>query len=129
MRPTHTGERAVTDADAYRKQLLEHLPTLNAAAEHVVASITNARQAYEAVRELLLSGTELHVLVDELQPGELRGDLSDSLAQLEHARHNTQCVLFRLLQAEGMSITDIARAWGISRQLVSRLINEPARTQ
>jgi DNA invertase Pin-like site-specific DNA recombinase len=129
MGRTDTEERPTTDADAYRKQLLEHLPTLNLAAEQVVASITNARQAYEAVRELLITGTELQVLVDDLQPGELRGDLSHSLAQLEHARHNTQCVLFRLLQAEGMTITDIARAWGISRQLVSRLINEPTRTQ
>ena len=55
----------------------------------------------------------------------MRASLSDALADLERGRHETQRLLFQLLQAEGQTLADIGRTYGISRQLVSRLVNEP----
>jgi DNA-directed RNA polymerase specialized sigma subunit len=60
-----------------------------------------------------------------LEPHSLRASLSDSLAVLERTRHDAQRLLFQLLHQEGQTMADIGRMWGISRQLVSRLVNEP----
>ena len=59
-----------------------------------------------------------------VEPGLLRAAVSTAIIELERARHDAQRLLFLLLQAEGQSMTGIARTWGISRQLVSRLVNE-----
>ncbi len=60
-----------------------------------------------------------------IDPQSLRASLSDALAELERTRHAAQRLLFLLLQAEGQTLADIGRALGISRQLVSRMVNEP----
>ena len=62
-------------------------------------------------------------MITEPQP--LRASLADALAELERTRHDAQRLLFQLLHSEGQTIADIGRTWGISRQLVSRLVNEP----
>jgi hypothetical protein len=56
--------------------------------------------------------------------GELRADLVERLTRFEEARHGMRLACFRMSSTEGRSIGDIARLWGISRQLASRLINE-----
>ncbi len=60
-----------------------------------------------------------------IEPQSLRASLGDSLAELERTRHDAQRLLFQLMHAEGLTLADIGRMYGISRQLVSRLVNEP----
>ena len=43
------------------------------------------------------------------------------------AREGLEHEIIRVQSAEGMSVGAIARAWGLSRQLVSRTLKEPAR--
>jgi len=50
----------------------------------------------------------------------VRSTLNDQLARLDDARGAFRVAVWRLLNADGMTITDIAGAWGVSRQLVSR---------
>jgi aryl-alcohol dehydrogenase-like predicted oxidoreductase len=44
---------------------------------------------------------------------------------IQAARHRALRAQFQLAAAEGSSMADIARVWGVSRQLVSRMVKEP----
>ncbi|HEY7107006.1 MAG TPA: helix-turn-helix domain-containing protein [Acidimicrobiia bacterium] len=115
------------DADAIRAEYLDVLETLGDAADAVRAALDGAEAALTTVRDHLREGGMASDFVDVLQPRALRSALSEALDDLERRRHRMQRLLFRLLFAEGMSMSDIGRGWGVSRQLVSRLINEPGR--
>ena len=55
------------------------------------------------------------------------GRLYEELAYLAYHFHWSMDSLLDLEHAErGRYLTEIGRMWGISRQLVSRLVNEPA---
>ena len=69
-------------------------------------------------------GGRLSDLEHIIDPRLLRASVSDGIVELERTRHEAQRLLFLLLQAEGQTMTTIGRVWGISRQLVSRLIHE-----
>ena len=60
-----------------------------------------------------------------IEPQSLAASLGDSLAELERTRHDAQRLLFQLMHAEGLTLADIGRGVRISRQLVSRLVNQP----
>ncbi len=47
------------------------------------------------------------------------------MREIQAARHRAQRAQFQLAAAEGSSMADIARVWGVSRQLVSRMVKEP----
>jgi hypothetical protein len=113
------------DADAIRTEYLEILDALGDAADAVRSALDGAEGALTTVRDHLREGGRASDFVNALQPRELRSALSRSLDDLERTRHRMQRLLFRLLWVEGMSMSDIGRGWGVSRQLVSRLINEP----
>ena len=56
-----------------------------------------------------------------------RAEFARAMNDVEHARHTAQRRLFELAREDGMTVAAIARAWGISRQLVSRTLNERTR--
>jgi hypothetical protein len=55
---------------------------------------------------------------------ESRKALDDSLYRLERARHAILIEVFRVALADGMSIGELARNYGFSRQLASRYAKE-----
>jgi DNA-directed RNA polymerase specialized sigma24 family protein len=55
---------------------------------------------------------------------EERAAVNAALAEMQQARHRSQRSLFLLAADEGFSLAEIARTWGISRQLVSRMTKE-----
>jgi hypothetical protein len=55
-----------------------------------------------------------------------RETLQAAASRLQKSRHEFQREMFRLSAAEGESLAKIARAWRVSRQLVSRTIREKA---
>jgi DNA-directed RNA polymerase specialized sigma24 family protein len=55
---------------------------------------------------------------------EQRAKVNACLADMQQARHRSQRSLFLLAVDEGFSLAEIARTWGISRQLVSRMTKE-----
>jgi len=113
-----------SEVDASRRELLETLRSLNDSSQRVHQALNDAAAAFIVVRDHLLKGGRASDFVGLLQPATLRQELSASLTELEQKRHRSQKLLFRLLCAEGMSMSDIGRNWGLSRQLVSRLVNE-----
>lgn len=56
--------------------------------------------------------------------GDVRQDLSDHLDALVRARHEAQHAIVALAVSQGVSRGQLARVWGVSRQLVSRLAKE-----
>jgi DNA-directed RNA polymerase sigma subunit (sigma70/sigma32) len=51
-------------------------------------------------------------------------ELTEALAELEAARHQVRVALFALSTAQGVSLSEVGRRLGISRQLASRLAAE-----
>jgi hypothetical protein len=108
-----------------RARYLVSLDVLADASDRVTEALRGAEAARGVVRQHLAQGGTASDVEKFLEPEPLRASLSDAITELERARHETQRLLFRLLHSEGRTMTDIGRTWGISRQLVSRLINEP----
>jgi hypothetical protein len=113
-----------SDIEDLQSQYLEQLEVLGEAAKRVQEALESAAGAFSIVRNHVRHGGFISDFLGVIQPDALRASLTTSLDDLERARHRSQQLMFRLLQAEGKSMSEIARAWGISRQLVSRLINE-----
>ena len=117
---------ASTDAPTpqLRQELLRSLDELKDASDRLHEALYTAAGSFSLVRSLLESDHEISELTEMIDPVPMRMAMADSMTELERARHKTQRALFRLLGAEGFTNAEIARRWGISRQLVSRLVNE-----
>lgn len=113
------------DLEGLRRQYLDHLDVLESAAQHVRDVMDAAAGTLDVIRVHLRDGGNISDFGGVINPIPIRNDLGTALVELERARHRAQQLIFRILVAEGKSATDIARVWGISRQLVSRLLNEP----
>ena len=113
------------EIETLRRRFLGDLEVLGEAAARVHRSLDEAEGALTIIRDHVRQQGNISDFVERIDPIPLRFELSRSLDDLERARHTMQRHLFLLLISEGRSMSDIARAWGISRQLVSRLVNEP----
>jgi len=116
---------AINDVGQLRQRYVRALDEVERACERTIAVLVETRDARALTRELIQSGRPLTDLERVMEPQSLRANLADALAALERARHDAQRLLFQLLHAEGQTLADIGRTYGISRQLVSRLVNEP----
>jgi DNA-directed RNA polymerase specialized sigma subunit len=114
-----------TELSELRRRYVDALSTVEQASERTVTALDEIRRTWDVARELIESGRPLVDLEQVLDPSPLRASLGDALARLERTRHEAQRLLFQLLHAEGQTLADIGRTYGISRQLVSRLVNEP----
>ena len=92
------------------------------------ATLRSALRRYEVVIGRVCrqvdGGAPLHEVMRKIGVSDLRADLVERLERFEEARHRMRMACFRMSLIEGLSIGDIARLWGISRQLASRLVNE-----
>jgi hypothetical protein len=120
-----TRTKGGREIETLRRQYLEALDSLNPKYHQVRQALDDAAAALTQVRDHVERGGLVSDFADTLDPKSLRAPLATSLDELERARHHVQRILFRLLEAEGQRKSDIARSWGISRQLVSRMIHEP----
>jgi len=97
---------------------------------HEAATLRSGLRRYERALERVCRqvGREvpLHQVMAQIGVGELRADLVERLTRFEEARHRMRVACFRMSLTEGLSIGDLARLWGISRQLASRLVHEAA---
>lgn len=109
---------------ALPRRYLASLDLLEAASQELKQHLDEATAARSVVRRHLREGGDVGAFAQVIEPG-LRSALSSALDNFERARHHAQRQLFLLMRAEGFSMSAIGETWGISRQLVSRLINEP----
>jgi hypothetical protein len=113
------------EVDELRQRYVDALATVGQASDRAVSALEEARRGCDVARDLVQTGRPLVDLEQVLDPSPLRSGLTDALTDLERTRHEAQRLLYQLLHAEGRTLADIGRTYGISRQLVSRLVNEP----
>lgn len=74
--------------------------------------------------KLALSGSDIATAVVAFNPSGTRQSMNDALDEVEAARHEMRLRIFQIGLNEGMTIGDLARAFGFSRQLASRIAKE-----
>jgi len=96
--------------------------------QNEAAALRQSLRHYETiigqVRREVEHGTPLHEVMEKIGVAARRLDLVERLTRFEDARHRMRVACFRLSHLEGLNISDIARLWGISRQLAARFIKE-----
>lgn len=116
-----------TEVGQLREGYVRALDRVGDASERAIAVLQETSAARQVARDLVERGRPLGELEQVMEPQEVRARLGDALAELERTRHDAQRLLFQVLHSEGRTLADIGRLFGISRQLVSRLVNEPDR--
>jgi hypothetical protein len=112
--------------------------------ERAIRSVERTLEASVALRKHLVSTERIgRKMVEALHGGvpisasveaagartaELRQSAHDLFADYEHCRHEMRAAFLLPALDEGMSIGDLGRALGISRQLASRLVREARKT-
>lgn len=122
-----TGQPETTPSENQgdlRRDVIEGLRELEAAAASLRASLLQLEERVQRTRHHLEGGGPAADLPRVAHVMEQRARVNACLADMQHVRHRSQRSLFMLAVEEGFSLAEIARAWGISRQLVSRMTKE-----
>jgi hypothetical protein len=116
------------ELETLRARVVHHDDELIAATEHLQKLLRTFARYIRNTRRHLDSGGMVADLphVDELPT--LRADLTAATTNWEQARHDARAATFRLAIAQGQTPAALAREWGLSRQLVSRILNTPDTT-
>jgi len=108
-------------------------------ADRLVSDISVLADASKTLRKVLLRYERaLSTLATRVQRGESvleafdamdgamrrQRELTETLEELEAARHQVRLALFSLASAQGASMSELGRRLGVSRQLASRLANK-----
>ena len=107
----HEFLRALDEVESASQALQEHLVVYR-------AELARARAHLEgggSVPELLAAS-----------PVTVERSAKEPVHRLELARVRGQQAMYRLAAADGMNAAEIGRAWNVSRQLVSRVLNDAA---
>jgi hypothetical protein len=108
--------------EVLRQQALNDLVALI----EVVAETRQGLRKYQTVlernRRRIAQGGRASDMPTVYDVQAVRSTISDRLDNLERARNASRCSLWRLQVAEGTTLAEIARTWGLSRQLVSRAL-------
>jgi hypothetical protein len=111
--------------DRLRERYLNALDEVQGAGDRTMEVLVAVREARQVTRDHIERRRPMIELENVIDPQSLRASLGNVLAEFERARHKAQRLLFQLMHAEGNTLADIGRSFGISRQLVSRMVNEP----
>ena len=69
---------------------------------------------------------EITGVLPEVQADSWRAAVTDAIRGFEAARHRVRLLLVAIEIEEGRTIGEVARSWGVSRQLASRWVQESA---
>jgi DNA-binding NtrC family response regulator len=107
-----------------QRNLVDSLEHLAAAMDKVIDTLRRDREiALAAVQQLRRDESVVTIAVRN-DMSAVRERLTGALHNLDSARAQARREIFHALQREGQSVGQIARLWGISRQLVSRLMRD-----
>ena len=112
MSATQREKTLQWDLAPLRADYLATLERLGAAAQAVRDALDAAAGALTLVRDQVRDEARVSDLIAGIDPKPLRVALSESLTELERARHHSQKLLFRILFVEGTNMSDIARSLG-----------------
>jgi hypothetical protein len=106
------------------REAFEAVRALVAALGAARAEMRRAEQSLERALERARGNESLDSFMVVTQPARKRQSLIEALEHVNRCRHETRLRVFALALDRGYSVSDIARAWGISRQLASRYVRE-----
>ena len=69
-------------------------------------------------------GEDVASVILATPPAESRQAIQDALSEVNRSRHRARLKIFAAALDQGVSIGELGRAWGISRQLASRYAQE-----
>jgi hypothetical protein len=106
------------------KALVREATGLMESIDHLRRVLQEFGQLNARLRARIAAGDDLGDTLENLSGPDARRQMTAALEQFEAARHRVRLSMFALAEEQGMSISDVARALGISRQLASRLAAE-----
>jgi hypothetical protein len=117
------GAGSVEAADgALREQALDDLDELIDAAADARKDLRSYQTVLEKNRRHLAEGGRASDMAMRFDVRAVRTSLTERLERVERARNASRRSLWRLQTSEGRTIAEIARMWGLSRQLISRAL-------
>ena len=111
-----------------KQVLIDSYDELLRSAETLIQKLRSTTTSNRKSRSQLENGSSVREVFSAIPTGYLRQSLTDAMAEVESARHKVRRLTFARGLAEGMTIGELARMWGISRQLAARYVKE-ARSQ
>ena len=121
---TRTASDSVETTDeALRQQVLDDLDALIEVAAKACQGLRSYQSALEQNRRRLIRGGRASDMPSIFDVQAIRSTLTARLDRLERARNASRRSLWRVQLSEGTTTAEIARIWGLSRQLISRELN------
>lgn len=88
------------------------------------AEMRRTEQFLRNVRQQVEDGETVESLIAVMPPAKPRQTLADALDELTRSRHKARQKIFALALERGLSVAELGRAWGFSRQLAARYVSE-----
>jgi len=107
-----------------RDAVISDVRRLMDSGQELRALILESRKGFTKGIKLLESGVPLSQALTELNTAERRTRMTDMLSEFDESRHRLRLSITAAGLEEGMSIGDIGRAFGVSRQLAARFAKE-----
>src|SRR5688500_10887602 len=107
------------DDDARRAEIIRALGDLRKSFVQLSKTISVDNRVAATVETGIRAGMRVTDVMSEVPMSSVRTELTHQIAELEHARGRARMLLADEMHREGMSIVQIARTFGISRQLAS----------
>ena len=111
-------------AQSARTELASELERLMTVVEEVVGVLEASQTTSARGKALVEAGTEFREVLAAFPAGDNRKSMTDAIGELEDARHGVRLAMFALGLEEGMTISQLSRELGISRQLSARFAAE-----
>jgi hypothetical protein len=107
-----------------RQELIARIDAVNDKLASTARTVEGAQQINATFRENLLRGEPLRDILQALTVPDELSKMASVLKELEYERHQARTAAFALGLAEGLSIGELGRLYGISRQLAQRFAKE-----
>jgi hypothetical protein len=107
-----------------RDDVARDIEQLVAAGQELRDLIQESRKGFQKALVLLDRGVRIDEALRALNTAERRLAMTEQLSEFEECRHRLRLSITVAGLDEGMSIGDLARAFGVSRQLASRMAKQ-----
>lgn len=118
--------RSAADATQTAIRLVE---SLNQALENLRRSTRVVEKAARRSIKRMEMGADATTALAAAVPAETRSVLNDALKQVEEVRHEIRLYAFAVSLEQGVSVAELARQYGFSRQLAARYARDAREAQ
>jgi hypothetical protein len=110
--------------DALRADVVRSLSELEEAIVLTRTQLKVMETLMRRARKMMETGRGANDVARVAHAAQARANTSKIIRDVQAARHRAQQAQFKMAAAEGATMAQIARNWGVSRQLVSRMVKE-----